>query len=85
MTRSEFYEKYGNVEVTFTRYYKYSFFYEGVTEEGYRVVAQYGGDSSEIYRCEVKSGETEILEALCAFRSTVYDKDGNEVDSFYDY
>jgi len=53
MDIDEVIEKYGNVKLHFYRYYKYSFFYKGVADDGAVIILRYGGDSSEIYTHEI--------------------------------
>jgi len=53
MTKSEFYEKYGDVEVTFVGYYKYTFDYVSTLSDGNTLYCQYGGDADDIYRFDV--------------------------------
>jgi hypothetical protein len=84
ITRDEFYEKYGDVEVTFSSYYKYTFEYAATLDDGKRIVVSYGGNSDEIYRHEVSSGSTEIISALGPYAGDVYEC-GECIEGFYDY
>ena len=84
MTREEFYAKYGDVKVKFSRYYKYTFTYEGMLKNGDAIVVGYGGNSSDIYRHEVAEGHEETLSLLYPHEGAVY-RDGKEIESFYDY
>jgi hypothetical protein len=84
ITRAEFYEKYGDVEVTFSSYYKYTFEYSATLDDGKRIVVSYGGNSDEVYRHEVSSGFTETINALGPYAGNVY-ADGNCIEGFYDY
>lgn len=84
ITRAEFYAKHGNVQVTFSSYYKYTFHYEGVLPDGRRVTVGYGGDSDEIYRHEVSTNTTETINGLQPYTGTVYEGT-REVEHFYDY
>lgn len=84
LTREEFYEVYGNVYVSFHDYYKFTFYFEGTTKEGYRVRVGYGGNSGDIYRYDLEFNSTETVISCCPYIGKVYDKDGNEIASFYD-
>lgn len=84
MTRAEFYEKYGDVEVTFSSYYKYTFTYECTLPDGKRLTVGYGGDSGEIYRHEVTASCVETVERLQPYTGAVYEGT-DEVEGFYDY
>jgi hypothetical protein len=53
MDKNEALEKYGNVPLTFTSYYKYVFHFSGLAEDGNAVCCSFGGDSSEVYRFQV--------------------------------
>lgn len=81
MTKQEFMDKYGNVEVKFSSYYKYTFTFTGEFDGGV-VVVDVGGDSSDIYRMEVCSGSTESVGGLDPY-SGYFAKSG-VVDSFYE-
>jgi len=54
MTKQEFMELYGEVEVKFDYYYKYTFSYVG-TIDGHSIQVEVGGDENEIYRHEVSA------------------------------
>ncbi|MDQ7996109.1 MAG: hypothetical protein AAGC76_09670 [Luteibacter sp.] len=82
MTRDEFMAKHGHVVVKFRSYYKYTFVYEATLPDGSTLTAYYGGNSGEI---EVSADSEEALYSLCPYACEVTDKDGKEVESFYDY
>ena len=57
MTKIEFLEKYGEVELYFTNYYKFpSFTFAGEAEDGTLITACYGGSSDDVYRYAVGPG-----------------------------
>jgi hypothetical protein len=58
MEYSQVLEKYGEVELEFSSYYKYSFTYVGETEEGEKVKAVAGGNKNSVYRQEFNAEET---------------------------
>ena len=84
MTREYFYKKYGNVKVKFQYYYKYTFTYKAVLEDGSILSCGYGGNHDDIYRHDVSIDREEIIKNLKPYMGGVY-KDGKEVCSFYDY
>jgi hypothetical protein len=48
ITHDEFIEKYADVRMTFSSYYKYCFTYIGQTDDGVKVSARYGGDANQV-------------------------------------
>ena len=79
MTREEFIEKYGNVMVTFSSYYKFTFNFVGTAEDGTPVSVSMGGDADEIYRETVVAGDEISVAVLEPFAGTAGE------DSFDDY
>ena len=84
MTRNEFMDKYGDVVVTFSNYYKYTFNYKAELPDGSLLVVSYGGNSEDIYRHEVGANSPEVVKTLAPYAGSVY-RDGKESESFYDY
>lgn len=64
MTKEQIYEKYGDVKLKFSSYYKFSFGFTGTTEDGESVYASIGGDSDEIYRLDVDADKEETIKTL---------------------
>ena len=64
MTREEFYAKYGDVEVTFSSYYKFAFTYAATLPDGKRLTVGFGGNSDDIYRHEVTATSVENVSQL---------------------
>jgi hypothetical protein len=85
MTKKEFIEKYGNVKVKFSTYYKYTFTYVGELPNGGKISVGYGGNYDDIYRYDVSADYEETVNSIEPYCGTAYDKDGNVVDDFYDY
>lgn len=84
ITASEFFRKYGTVEVKFSSYYKYTFTYHAILADGKRLIAQIGGDSSEIYKLEVTADTKIPVNNLSLVFGAVYD--GNKmVESFSEF
>jgi hypothetical protein len=84
MTRAEFYAKYGDVEVTFSSYYKYTFNYATTLPDGKRLTVGYGGNSDEIYRHEVATLCAEKVSQLQPYTGAVYEGT-EEVEGFHSY
>jgi hypothetical protein len=85
MTKAEFVEKYGDIKVKFANYYKYSFTFEGVLLDGNRLAVRIGGSSDDIYRQSVSADIETTVADLSPYTGIVYKKDGEEVESFYEY
>ena len=83
MTREEFYAKYGDVEVTFSSYYKFAFTYAAILPDGKRLTVGFGGNSDDIYRHEVTATGVENVSQLEPYTGAVFDGT-EEVESFYD-
>lgn len=84
MTRTEFYEKYGDVMVKFSSYYKYTFTYVAELPDGKRLTCGYGGNHDEIYRHEVTADGHDMIKHLQPYSGSVYEN-GVEIEGFYDY
>ena len=84
MTREEFYAKYGNVEVAFSSYFKYTFTYSATLPGGKVLTVYYGGNSDDIYRHECFVGGSITVLELGPYAGSVYG-DGEEGEGFYDY
>ena len=85
MTRAEFYEKYGNVKVKFSSYYKYTFTYSASLPDGNKLKCGYGGNCEDIYRESVSATDEETVINLQPYQGIVCDSEGNTIESFYDY
>jgi hypothetical protein len=75
MTYEEALEKFGNVPLSFSSYYKFVFYYGG-SFEGYSILAGYGGNSTDIYRHEVAADSKETICALSPSYITISDDTG---------
>ena len=84
MTRQEFYDKYGQVKVKFSRYYKYTFTYTTTLPDGTHLSCDYGGNIDDIYRHDVCSDCEETVHNLQPYSGTVY-SDGKEIEGFYNF
>lgn len=73
MNKTEFYNKYGKVQVKFSGYYKYCFVYDATLADGKRLVVWYGGDSDSIYKHDVTADNPVTVECLVPYAGYVYD------------
>ena len=84
ITNEEFIALYGDVEVEFYSYYKYTFTYRGELPDGSVIFCDYGGNSDEVYRYEVNAGDKIAIKSVYPYAGRVI-KDGEVVHEFYDY
>ena len=84
MTRDEFYEKYGNVIVRFSHYYKYTFSFSTELPNGLIVIVHYGGNAEQIYRFAVGKDIEIAVRDVEPYAGEVFDGTA-KVDEFYDY
>lgn len=84
MTKTEFMEKYGNVEVKFLRYYKYKFTFVGTAADGNRILVMVGDDANDIYRFEVCVDDEFSAYDLEPFAGKVLDSKLEVIDGFED-
>jgi hypothetical protein len=83
VTREEMMEKYGEVELTFSSYYKYSFTFTGTTPDGIKLMASFGGHAEEIYRREVAADTPETLRYLDPSWLCASDAEGNKIGEWW--
>lgn len=81
MTKKQIEEKYGNVSLKFESYYKYSFRYEGIHENGDKVVAHAGGMADDIYKWEVSRDDEENIIGLDPYYVMVF-REGKKIAEF---
>lgn len=89
ITKAEFMERYGDVLVSFSSYYKYTFYFRGIAENGETITCSIGSSSDDIYKLDVQAGEKKTIRLLdaqdgditygCARRGE------DEICSFFDY
>ena len=77
-------QEYADVELTFSSYYKYAFYYKG-TYDYHTIIMGVGGNSDDIYRHEVVNNDKTTLRATYHNFIRILDKDGVEVFTWYDY
>ena len=81
ISREEFMEQYGDVEVKFVYYYKYKFTYSTSLADGRAVQVSVGGCHDDIYRHEVSNDKTYTINSLYPDVGNVY-KNGEVICSF---
>lgn len=82
-TQKQFLAKYGHVKVKFSSYYKFSFVFFAVLENGNRLAVTIGGDSDVIYKLDIIANAEYSVNELCPYSGSVYQ--GEEmIESFYD-
>lgn len=86
LTPEEFRTKYANVVVKFSSYYKFSFTYKAVLDNGNTLTVSCGGNADDIYRLEVVNDEEVTVSKLSPYVGDVFDKiTGSVIETFYDY
>lgn len=81
MTKEEFMEAYGEVDVCFVYYYKYTFTFKGYSHNNEEVVINVGGDSVDIYKFEF-SDCYETVNKFDPVSGSVYSKEGHLICEF---
>jgi len=81
--KDEFLKKYGEVEVTFSEYYKFSFSYRGKIGD-IDLYVSFGGSAEDIYRDTVKNNESMKISQLDINYGTA-SKDGRIMETFYGF
>ena len=84
MSKTEILNKYKDVQMVFSSYFKYSFSFTGVTKEGYKVYAEIGGNSEDIYRIEVGAGDVKTLLDLDPYYVNITNSDKVTIAMYYD-
>jgi hypothetical protein len=85
MTRDEFNERYKDVELKFSSYWKYSFTFTGYGPDGEKIECEWGKCSDDIYRFSVTPDETIKVEHWDAWHSvSVRNSSGVEIFSYWD-
>jgi hypothetical protein len=79
LTEQEFIEKYGDVGVTFSSYYKYTFHFEGKVDETKAISLSVGGSSGDIYKLDVEADFKYSVKQL-GFSYAEVKEDGKVVD-----
>jgi hypothetical protein len=80
----EFLEKYGEVKVKFSNYYKYTFTFEGSLPEGAKISVSFGGDADQIYKFNVVADQEITVNDTYPNTGYVSDENGRVIDEFYE-
>jgi len=83
LSKEEVYEKFMDVPLTFTSYYKFTFNFSADVD-GYHIDVNVGGNADDIYRYDV-SPESKLYLAQDQHYGLSITKDGQEVYSEYTY
>ena len=84
ISKTEFNELYGDVEVEFNSYYKFVFEFRGETKDFKTVSISFGGGADDIYREDVEAGKKVKVKDIEGTYATVYeDSDCLEVVHSY--
>lgn len=89
ITREQFVERFGHIQVQFSSYYKFEFTFCGVgrdseTGEEVAVLVSLGGSSDAIYRQDITADEVLRVEHGDWFKGSANVPSEGEVE-FYDY
>ena len=76
-------EKYRDIKLKFSSYYKYSFNFIGKTDDGEEIFASVGGTADEIYKLNVDVNKEETINSLWPYHIIV-SKDGNKIIDWMD-
>lgn len=85
MNKQEFIEKYGEIEVTFSSYFKYVFYFRAILPNDHDLLVYIGGKPEYIYRTEVNGNPIKIvdLDAEAGLEmGTITDNEGETIDSY---
>ena len=84
MNGEQFCEKYGEVKVKFSGYYKFVFSYSADLSDTKRLICRIGGNTEDIYRLEVNPDDEKTVDSLGPFAGAIYEN-GEEIEGFYEY
>jgi len=83
LTDEDVLERYGEIDLTFTSYYKYVFSYIGSAPAGVTIHADYGGDADDIYRHAVGNNDKQKVGLPSESWNRLVIKKGDEI--IYEY
>ena len=72
ISKTEFNELYGDVEVKFNSYYKFTFEFRGETKTFETISISFGGGADDIYKESIEAGETVKVKDIDGRYATVY-------------
>lgn len=63
LSLAQFLQRYGDVEVKFSSYYKFAFTFKGIcASDGKNIAVRIGGDGDDIYRMDISADEKRRVE-----------------------
>lgn len=83
LTAEQVNEKFKDLVLRFSSYYKYSFAFTG-ERDGFSVRASYGGSGDDIYKFSVRADETRPFESVDQWTYVQVKQGETEVFSHYD-
>jgi hypothetical protein len=84
LTKADFLEKYGAVEVTFSSYYKYTFDFTATLPDENLLTVRVGGGGDDIYRQSVTANTLHRVDTLAPYAGSVT-QNGVELEEFYEH
>ena len=66
LSKEEAVARYGNVHCQFSSYWKYSFSFSGVADDGAEIRLSTGGNAADIYRYDIGPKTTIVMEDACS-------------------
>jgi hypothetical protein len=86
LTKEQVIEKYGDIELPFSSYYKYSFSYSTTLDDGTVIYGSYGGCPDDIYRHQVLKDDVITVKYFEDYLNTLTIKKDHEIlFKYYDY
>lgn len=83
MTKEEVLEKFKDVELLFSYYYKYRFYFECILDD-YSFVGTYGGCHEYIYKTRISNDDSILLKEFAWELDTLQIKEGNKQVFFWE-
>jgi len=77
LTKEEFYKRYGDCKVLLERYWKFTFTFNGHTEDGRFMWVECGGAPDDIYRLDFEVSEPNTVRHLEPYKGAVSNADGS--------
>jgi hypothetical protein len=84
LTEEEFLQKYGDTTVRLSYYYKFTFWFIGVSKDGEMVRVTVGGSSDDIYRLDVQTDKEYYISDL-GVNHAIIEKNNQRIFEFENY
>ena len=87
ITKTEFDKLYGDYDVVFDSYYKFTFTFKGKTNSGDTIVVTFGGSADDIYKQNITAGEKVKVRDIDAYYAAVREVGDGEggIHSYTDF